>query len=111
MEPSTTLPAVKNSAARGHSSDVYNSLQMSASKNSAKLAEMRNVAMLAANFEEEQGQPLLGLANNQRYIAQFRNSRQRGQSFTQTLAQPSNYELAAIRSGFDPLHDATIKDF
>ena len=55
MEPSTTLPAVKNSAARGHSSDVYNSLQMSASKNSAKLAEMRNVAMLAANFEEEQG--------------------------------------------------------
>ena len=104
MQPvtGTTFPAVKN--VRGHSTDAHNYLQMSGSKNSAKLAEMRNAAMRAANFEDDQGA-------QQRYVSQFRSSRQRGASFQQTLAQPSNYELAAMRSGFDPGHDATIKDF
>lgn len=100
MQP-INLPAVRNP--RGNSNDAQNFLQMSGSKNSAKLVEMRTAA-----FEESQ-QP--HMANQQRYGASFRNSRQRGQSYQQTMSQPSNYELAAMRSGFDPSHDATIKDF
>ena len=60
---------------RGHSGDTQHLLQMSGSKNSAKLAEMRNAAMLAQNLEDEHGQPLLSQSINQRYVAQFRNSR------------------------------------
>ena len=41
----------------------------------------------------------------------MRNSRQRSVQLSQTLAVPSNYELAAMKHGFDPSHDITMKDF
>ena len=74
MQPvSTILPAVRNT--RGHSNDAQNFLQMSGSKNSAKLAEMRNAAMRVADFEESQGQNAI---NQQRYVSSFKNTRTRG---------------------------------
>ena len=48
---------------------------MSGSKNSAKLAEMRNAAMRVADFEESQGQNAI---NQQRYVSSFKNTRTRG---------------------------------
>jgi len=62
-------------------------------------------------MEDDLGQ--LNMSSNQRYLAQFGNSRQKqGANFQLTYsAVPTNYELAAIRHGFDPGHAATLKDF
>ena len=53
------------------------------------------------------------MASNSKYLAQFRSSRQgRFDASMATLqTMPSNYELAAMRFGFDPGHDSTLKNF
>ena len=48
---------------------------------------------------------------SQRHLAQLRNRSTRNNSFANTLAVASNYELAAMKHGFNPHHEATIKDY
>ena len=55
--------------------------------------------------------PQVSLAPSQRHLMQLRNRSTRNNSFANTLAVASNYELEAMRHGFDPSHEATIKDF
>ena len=105
---SNTLPIVQHK--RGLSSDAKN-FGFSPSKNSATLKLAALQTFKGTGYEEESGQP--NMSNNQRYLAQIKNYRNmQGGNFRQTHnAAPSNYELAALKNGFDPMHEATLKDF
>ena len=71
---------------------------------------MRVKANKTTGFEKDSGP--LNIAIQQKYHANFRNSRQMktGSTFANTFA-PSNFEISAARHGFDPGNQATIKDF
>ena len=108
----STLPAVKN--ALGFSIDAPNTTYRQSSMNSGQISGMKAQAYKTGGFlESDNGYGSLNLAGQQKYMANFRNSKQMktGTTFAHAMTQPSNFEIAAMTNGFDPGHDVTIKDF
>ena len=86
------------------------------SSGSKKLGSVRAGASLKASMHgDEMGemspaQFSMGPTST-RHLQHIRNRSTRNASFANTLAVASNYELAAMRHGFDPHHEGTLKDF